>query len=458
MARLRQTPDLAHSPASSQSSDKENTRSRDESRGQKRRSDGTTMSESSRPASAAGPSKRRHLEERSRRLSSQAAHQRELNQRVDKQFYDPDQDEEERRQNKKEMRDLTKALNDSRAEYLQAQSRGLVKTLVKADALFKNVKQTSDATIDSRLLVTAADLSYKKINELTLGDSSVGVDIDEYVSKCIIFMKKGSEAERNREARDIDPTQPTSTQTQRRHRRQTQVDDDEEGDAMDWDYLGRNAAFLANSRPCLSGFMLGPLSVQKKVRQPTQRRAREARADLTQALRPVVLDDEALKDKEDTSLADQCKGIRKLLVRTAARGMEAFDKEYSESMTEDDAQALMRKHHIADIEGGVPLFDFIINPKSFGQTVENMFYVSFLIKEGSAGLDFDSRGMPVLQAAEPKSLQERQKLPRNQAVFTLDFDMWRDIIESCGITESVIPHADERDYDDGTTRDEGWHG
>lgn len=417
------------------------------------------MSESSRPASAAGPSKRRHLEERSKRLSSQAVHQRELSQRVDKQYYDPDQDEEERRQNKKEMRDLSKTLNDSRAEFLQAKSRGLVKTLEKADELFKNVKQTSDATIDSRLLVTAADLSYKKINELTLGDSSVGVDVDDFVSKCIVFMKKGSEAQRAREARDIDPTQPQSTQTQRRRRRQTEDDDDEEeGDAMDWDYLGRHAAFLANLRPCLSGFMLGPLSVQKKVRQPTQRRAREARADLTQALRPVVLDDEALQDKEDTSLADQCKGIRKLLVRTAERGMKAFDREYEDNMTEDEAQALMRKHHIADVEGGVPLFDFIINPNSFGQTVENMFYVSFLIKEGTAGLDFDSRGMPVLQAAEPKTLQERQKLPRNQAVFTLDFEMWRDIIDSCGITESVIPHAAEKDYDDGTTRDEGWHG
>lgn len=205
------------------------------------------MSESSRPASAAGPSKRRHLEERSKRLSSQAVHQRELSQRVDKQYYDPDQDEEERRQNKKEMRDLSKTLNDSRAEFLQAKSRGLVKTLEKADELFKNVKQTSDATIDSRLLVTAADLSYKKINELTLGDSSVGVDVDDFVSKCIVFMKKGSEAQRAREARDIDPTQPQSTQTQRRRRRQTEDDDDEEeGDAMDWDYLGRHAAFLAN--------------------------------------------------------------------------------------------------------------------------------------------------------------------------------------------------------------------
>jgi non-structural maintenance of chromosomes element 4 len=393
-------------------------------------------------------------------MSSQVVHQEELSQRVDKQYYDPDQDEGERRQNKKAMRDLAKLVNDIRPELLQAKDKGLLKVLEKQDDLMKNVKQTSDATIDSRLLVTVADLSYKKVNELTLGDSSTGVDVEDFVSKCIIFMKKGAEAERAREAREIDPSQPpSSTQTQRRRRVHTQTEEDEEGDAMDWDFLGRNAAFLANSRPCLSGFLLGPLSVQKKVRQPTQRRAREAKADQTQALRPLVLEDEDLQDQEDKPLAAQCTAIHKLLGKTAAKGMDAFNKEYQDHMTDDEAQNLMRKHHIADVEGGVPLFDFVVNPKSFGQTVENMFYVSFLIKEGTAGLEFDSQGMPVLRTAEVRSLAERHNLPRNQAVFTLDFDLWQEIIESCGITESIIPHAPEKKYDDGT-RDGGmgWHG
>lgn len=454
---IRQTSDTSHPPALSQGSDKENRHVA--SRGQKRRSDGTTMSESTRPSSV-GPSKRRHLEERSKRVSSQAVQQRELSERMDKQYYDPDQPEAERRENKKKIRDLGKHVYDNTSELLQPKNKGLIQVLETQDGLMKSVKQTSDATIDSRLLVTVADLSYKKINELTLGDSSTGVDVDEFVSKCIIFMKKGAEAEREREARDIDPSQPpSSTQTQRRRRRQTQAEEDEEGDAMDWDYLGRNAAFLANSRPCLSGFLLGPLSVQKKLRQPTQRRAREAKADQTQALRPVMLEDEDLQDKEDKPLAAQCTAIRKLLDKTARKGMDAWNEEYQDDMTDEEAQNLMRKHHITDIEGGVPLFDFVVNPKSFGQTVENLFYVSFLIKEGTAGLEFDSRGMPVLRAAELRPLSERHNLPRNQAVFTLDFDMWQEIIKSCGITESIIPHAQEKDFDDGTVDSGfGWEG
>lgn len=35
------------------------------------------------------------------------------------------------------------------------------------------------------------------------------------------------------------------------------------------------------------------------------------------------------------------------------------------------------------------LFRFIINPNDFGQSVENMFYLSFLIRDGKCALDFE---------------------------------------------------------------------
>src|SRR2546429_5941113 len=112
---------------------------------------------------------------------------------------------------------------DSQAEYLQADSTGLVQTVKKADELFKNVKQTSDATIDSRLLVTAADLSYKRTNEMALGDSSTGVDVDEFVSKCITFMQRGADLSVDLNAPNgpdrSTSAAPSGTQSQRRRRR-----------------------------------------------------------------------------------------------------------------------------------------------------------------------------------------------------------------------------------------------
>lgn len=55
-------------------------------------------------------SKKRKLQD-AQSQPSQARHRRELEKRVDKDFYDPDQDEEERRAVRKGMRELNKELN-----------------------------------------------------------------------------------------------------------------------------------------------------------------------------------------------------------------------------------------------------------------------------------------------------------------------------------------------------------
>jgi len=163
-----------------------------------------------------------------------------------------------------------------------------------------------------------------------------------------------------------------------------------------------------------------------------------------------------MEKQETANLTVVCSEIRGLLGRIRGKGEEAVNTAFTKNpdMSDDEAQDLMRRHGLAD-DGCVPLFDFCVNPKSFGQTVENMFYISFLIKEGSVGLSFDSRGLPTLGTAETKTLAQRQEAPKNQAVFTLDFDMWEEIIESHGIQKSLIPHRKEEQYDDGTNRGQG---
>ena len=380
-----------------------------------------------------------------RQSQSQSARKGGLDDQARK-YYDPEQNPDQRRRTKRKLRDLASALNDNRSEYLQSDNRGLIETLTQADKLYENVRQTADATIDSRLLVTAADLSYKKIQTLTLGDSSVGVDVDDFVIRCISFMQKGIDGANRDEA-------PTSTQTQRRRRQQAEDDEEaDNGDWMNWDYLGRRACFLHNSRPCLSGFLLGPLSVQKKVRQPTQRRAKEAQTQPSQQLRPIELQQEEVDQQESASLSTICTEIRILLHRhleqaetTVTDLLEARD----DDPTESEVHKLMYEHGLA-ADGGVPLFKFCVNPQSFGQTVENMFYVSFLVKEGRVGLNFDGYGLPTLIPATEKSVQERQETQRNQTVLPMSFEVWGELIESFGIKNSIIPHRKDQNYDDGT--------
>lgn len=275
-------------------------------------------------------------------------------------------------------------LQDSRADYLQPGSAGLYETLERANEYYKSVKQTSDATIDSRLLVSVADLSVKRTTQFALGDASVGVDVDEFVSKCISFMRRGPRVE-TQDVRNAD-------------------EDEDEGDALNWDWLGRQTCFPNNRRPALSGFLLGPLSVQKRVRQQTQRRARQQRANPADAVRPEELRAEDIEKEESTTLTTICSNIRSMLVAHQKRAPELVSAEVTDDMEDQAVAKVMAKHGIAD-DTGVPLFRFCVNPKSFGQTVENFFYVSFLIRESRAAVEFDSQGFPTLRTHIPSFIR-----------------------------------------------------
>ena len=362
---------------------------------------------------------------------------------------------------------------DSRSEYLQAGNHGIRDTVKKANEYFDHVKQTSDATIDSRLLVSAADLSYKKTTQLSMGDATAGIDVDEFVSKCITFMRHGPE--------DSHAMLTSSTQRFRpRAAGRSQVDpeagsdEEDEGDAMNWDWLGRSACFQHNARPSVSGFLLGPLSVQKRTRQQTQRKARE-RIDPSQAVRPQELQEEDLDRQETSNLTTMCSKINKLLATTQEQRMDIVDRilRQMEDPSDEVIHEVMDKYDIAD-DGGIPLFLFCINPRSFGQSVENLFYVSFLVRDGTVGISFDSRELPTLRKfplyhlkldlsaniltldpTKPYAPIEAQKkgIQKHQAVFSLDFDTWQAIIDLYDRKDCIIPHRQEEQQ---TRR--GWYG
>ncbi len=357
---------------------------------------------------------------------------------------------------------------DSRAEYLAPGSNGLMQTLNRSNELFASVRQTSDATLDSRLLVSTADLSAKRTTLLNLGDSTTGIDVDDFVGKCITFMRRGGNE--------------GAPSTQRRRRVQDDSDVEatgegyDEGDAFDWELLGRQLCIPNNVRPPVPGFLLGPLSVQKRARKATQRRERLQKRDPADAVRPEEVKAKDLEQAENSNLTNLCRNIRGLLSKVQLEGQEGVEKDIPDfdNVTLEDAAAVLAKYGLAD-DLGVPLFNFVVNPRSFGQTVENLFYVSFLIRDGVVGVGNDNNMMPTLRkfpvslnsrrgsadmvlsdATDPRKPNEiqEQNISKHQAVFHLNFETWEDLIDTFDIKKSIIPN---RQPDPAAHIDGGWY-
>jgi hypothetical protein len=267
----------------------------------------------------------------------------------------------------------------------------LLDALKKQDSLFGKVRQTADAALDSRFLVNASELAGKKLNNSLQGDAGVGIDLDQFVSKCIFFMKSGGRVAGSADAEDA-PVVPVADE-----------DEEDAGDeGLDWAVLGREACFPHNKRPPTTSFLLGPLSVQKRART-TQRKARSQRQPVGPATRPQEMKEGDIQQTDNSNLSNLVKSINSRLRGHIDSVDDKVNQELSEIPEEEieaeDIAAASRRHRAAVAptqELAVNLLDFAINPHDFGQTVENLFYISFLVREGNAKILKDGDGLPLL--------------------------------------------------------------
>ncbi|KAK4042164.1 hypothetical protein C8A01DRAFT_44814 [Parachaetomium inaequale] len=361
--------------------------------------------------------------------------------------YNPAQSMQQRRQIQQSMREMQNQMRENPDEYLQADPQALLDYFNQSDRILKNVRQTGEAAIDSRGLVIAADLSARRVQRLTSGNVGNGVDVDEFVSKCITYMLQGRGIE------DDQATELSSTQRRRRQPNRGALGSDDEdgvgddGDMMNWAHLGRFACIPAVRRPALPGFLLGPLSIEKKARKITKRSA-PFRVNNLLEVRPAELRAEDLKKSDKNDLPSICKKIHVQLEAAQEEAQDAVEKaldQLSEEQAAEQQGPLMERYALRST-GGIDLLRFVVNPHSFGQTVENMFYISFLIREGTVKLEFDDDGLPAIEPVRKNSSAEpsRSKAAmRHQAIMSIDMATWRDIIDAFDIKEPMIPSRQE---------------
>ncbi|KAG2216507.1 hypothetical protein INT45_013085 [Circinella minor] len=290
----------------------------------------------------------------------------QIEEKTDRSKYDPSQNKDERRAIRGELRRLGKKMEENKRTLLQADNDGLNEGIQMQNEVYARIKNVSEATIDSKLLVMTADLGAQKARNLKLDNNLFNAD--EFVSKI----------------RTLGSSRGT----------------------LNWKRIGKRA-FKFNQRAYAMDFMLGPLSVEKKQRK------------ITRHVRII-------KNKEDLVQPTQ---------------LQEGDIAQQENETSANVNQIYK---ILDESGPTNYLEFITNPESFSQTVENMFYVSFLIRNAVAEID-DSSGQPILATRSPPTPEElAQDLTKKQIIMSLDIHSWKDIIQTYGIRTSIIPTRPKR--------------
>ncbi|KAI8646040.1 Nse4 C-terminal-domain-containing protein [Parasitella parasitica] len=193
----------------------------------------------------------------------------------------------------------------------------------------------------------------------------------------------------------------------------TQHDEDRH---LDWEHIGKGACTFGK-RAHTMDFMLGAIGVQRKQ----VKRTHSARI---------------VKNKED-------------LVTVAK--LQQGDIEKQENETSKCVNSIFT---VLKEVGPINYFKFVTNPTSFSQTVENIFYVSFLARRGNAGIDVSS-GQPVISVREQVNVEEiEDAVSKKQIIIGISIDDFQNIISTYNITSTVIP---TRPRSDAEANRSGWY-
>jgi hypothetical protein len=211
------------------------------------------------------------------------------------------------------------------------------------------------------------------------------------------------------------------------------------GRHFDWKVLGIECGVCFNAPPMGVRFLAGSIDVEgEKVVRKKAKRQRQKNDD-AEEIRPEVLSKETNKKDADALSATE-KMIRKLDKVLAKRCQEELQKKYEEHPGNDEALVKKLEKHGREVDG----VRFLVNPRSFTQTVENIFNYSFLVKKGTAAIGVRSpmerdeikrQGLWVATSNPDDAVGET-----TQAVVSFTMKDWRRMIEAHQLKECDIPH------------------
>ncbi|KPP76882.1 non-structural maintenance of chromosomes element 4A-like [Scleropages formosus] len=341
-----------------------------------------------------------------------------------------DDDPAERRQLRHQYRELINSVQQNREDILSPTNNKLTEVLEEANRLFVNgnagilsytISQlcscfllvsfslrclcfsTREAALDAQFLVLATDLGKEKANQLHADGSAFDPSayaehlnnerlislVLEYFQLSFMGLNRLEEAE----------------------------DSDEEGASSGylpqdaWRKLAKRAENCFRTTPSFH-FMLGSFLAEPPP--PRQRVERQRRAPVKEAKRIMPTQ---LKKMEESH-------------------QEATEKEVERIL------GYLQSYHTDDPTSPISYYEFVTDPTSFSRTVENIFHVSFLIRDGMAKIYQDRDKLPCIGTKDMSSPvpegEAEGSSSRQQCVISISPRSWKEIIEVFGIKEPMI--------------------
>nr|XP_009936057.1 PREDICTED: non-structural maintenance of chromosomes element 4 homolog A [Opisthocomus hoazin] len=288
---------------------------------------------------------------------------------------------------------------ENREDMLSSKSNRLTEALEEANKLFSGVSCAREAAMDAQFLVLASNLGKEKANELH--SEMTAFDSLAFAEDLLTFMgiNRVEVEENDSDSESISGGYLPSNA---------------------WHKLGEETEKYFRRAPSFH-YMLGSFKSDPPV--PRQRIERQRKAPGGEAKRAMPAQ---LKKMEESH-------------------QEATEKEVERIL------GLLQTHFKNDPDTPISFFDLVIDPNSFARTVENIFHVSFIIRDGFARLKLDDDKLPII---EPSKDDEGKKDDysagaRNQVVLSLNHQEWQEIVETYEITEPMIspPYRNEDEMD-----------
>nr|XP_002132004.1 non-structural maintenance of chromosomes element 4 homolog A [Ciona intestinalis]XP_009862466.1 non-structural maintenance of chromosomes element 4 homolog A [Ciona intestinalis] len=278
------------------------------------------------------------------------------------------------RQNYRKLIDETQL---NKEELVKPDSNGLMENIAKAHQLFKDVNETRGAALDSKFMTLAVTLGAQKTN--LLQTDLVAFQPDEFIAKLVTCM--GGTVSEDKDEIDIP----------------------ENG----WNVLGqKTATYFTSLTPALHPLLgaFEAIETGKTNRQATQRNKQKETSTKVQL------------PKELTNYKDDKKEATPEEIERVLHIINTFYK---------------------DDPSPIDYFELVVNPESYGHTIENIFHLAFLVKDGLVKIFLNENGLPVVEPVNvrpddisPRKKGKKAKKANNQVIVSLSMDEWYAIIDA----------------------------